>query len=184
VNKTHHAAVVVIPPHDIWEPIQSIRRRYDRHLQRWMPHLTLLYPFRPRALFAESELELRGACAAIQPFRTTLGELRYFAHGKGRFTLWLAPELAASFTRLQAALQEKCPECDDASRHGAGFVPHLSVGQAEGRSQLEERLAELRASWRPIAFEVSEIALIWREGEEDPFAVDRTIALGDKASAE
>ena len=184
MNKTHHAAVVVIPPHDVWEPIQSIRRQYDRHLKRWMPHVTLLYPFRPRPLFAEAEPELRRACAGMQPFRSTLSELRYFAHGRGRFTLWFAPEPAEPFIRLQAALQQKCSDCDDASRHGAGFVPHLSVGQAAGRSQLRERLAELRASWRPIAFDVSEIALIWREGDEDPFAVDRAIALGDNASAE
>ena len=184
MNKTHHAAVVVIPPQDLWEPIQSIRRQYDRHVKRWMPHVTLIYPFRPRPLFAEAEPELRGACAGMQPFRATLSELRYFEHGRGRFTLWCAPEPAETFIRLQAALQEKCPDCDDASRHGAGFVPHLSVGQAAGRSQLRECLAELRASWRPIAFDVSEIALIWRQGDEDPFAVDRTIALGDNDSAE
>ena len=184
MNKTHHAAVVVIPPHDLWEPIQSIRRQYDRHVKRWMPHVTLIYPFRPRPLFAEAEPERRGACAGMQPFRATLSELRYFEHGRGRFTLWCAPEPAEPFIRLQAALQEQCPDCDDASRHGAGFVPHLSVGQAAGRSQLRERLAELRASWRPIAFDVSEIALIWRQGDEDPFAVDRTIALGDNDSAE
>jgi len=58
-------------------------------------------------------------------------------------------------------------------------VPHLSVGQAAGRTQLDERLTELGASWRPIAFDVLEIALIWREGDEDPFAVDRSVALGD-----
>ena len=58
-------------------------------------------------------------------------------------------------------------------------MPHLSMGQAAGRSQPHERLAELGASWRPIAFDVLEIALIWREGDEDPFAVDRSVALGD-----
>jgi RNA 2',3'-cyclic 3'-phosphodiesterase len=183
VNKTHRAAVVVIPPRDIWEPIQSIRRQYDRHLKRWMPHVTLLYPFRPRALFDEAEPELRRACATIQPFRTTLSELRHFSHGRERFTLWLATEHAPSFTRLQAALQDKYPDCDDTSRHAAGFVPHLSVGQAVGRSQLRERLGELRTSWQPIAFDVEEIALISREGDEDPFAVDRTVALGDNARA-
>src|SRR5262249_46416613 len=178
VNKTHHAAVVVIPPCDIWEPIQSIRRRYDRHLKRWMPHVTLLYPFRRRRDFDEADAELRRACAAVQPFRATLGELRYFAHGKGQSTRWLAPESAANFVRLQAELERRFPDCDDTSRHGAGFVPHLSVGQAAGRSQLRERLAELRGGWRPIAFDVQKIALIWREADEDPFAVDRTVALG------
>jgi len=178
VNKTHHAAVVVIPPDNVWEPIQSIRRRYDRHVRRWMPHLTLLYPFRQRADFDEAVPELRRACEAVQPFRVTLGELRYFAHGRDQFTLWLAPEPAANFVRLQAELETRFPDCDDTSRHAAGFVPHLSVGQAAGRTQLGERLAELRAGWRPKAFDVQKIALIWREADEDPFAVDRTVPLG------
>src|SRR5262249_46836412 len=125
VDKTHHAAGGGIPPDDIWEPIQSIRRRYDRQLKRWMPHLTLLYPFRRRADFDEADPELRRACAAVQPFRATLGELRYFAHGRGQFTLWLAPEPAANFVRLQAVLDQRCPDCAEASRHAAGRCPRL-----------------------------------------------------------
>ncbi len=175
--KTHHAAVVVIPAQDVWEPIQAIRRRYDRHVQRWMPHVTLLYPFRPRATFDEAEPALRCACAGIQPFRATLNELRFFAHGRNRFTFWLAPEPAASFGRLQSALQEQFPDCDDASRYGSGFVPHLSVGQALGHEQLKQRLAELQSGWHALRFDVPEIALIWREGDE-PFAIDRMVVLG------
>src|SRR5262249_27220192 len=48
-NATHTTAVVVIPPADAWPPIQALRERYDRQFRRWMPHITLLYPFRPRA---------------------------------------------------------------------------------------------------------------------------------------
>src|SRR5262249_58207225 len=100
--KTQHAAVVVIPKQDIWDPIQSIRLRYDRNVQRSMPHVTLLYPFRPRAMFDDVEPALRRACAALTPFRTTLENLRFFSHGRDRFTIWLAPEPSASFVRLQA----------------------------------------------------------------------------------
>ncbi len=49
--KTPTSAVVWIPPDSALPTIQAIRRRYDRHLQRWMPHVTLLYPFRPRENF-------------------------------------------------------------------------------------------------------------------------------------
>ena len=35
--KTHKSAVVIIPPEEIWEPIQKIRRLYDRQGHRWMP---------------------------------------------------------------------------------------------------------------------------------------------------
>ncbi|MBI5480461.1 MAG: 2'-5' RNA ligase family protein [Deltaproteobacteria bacterium] len=46
--KTHHTAVVIIPPGEIWGPIQAIRQRHDQQFHRWMPHITPLYPFRPR----------------------------------------------------------------------------------------------------------------------------------------
>jgi hypothetical protein len=46
--KTHHTAVVAIPPPEVWSPIQAIRRQHDRNVQRWMPHITLIYPFMPR----------------------------------------------------------------------------------------------------------------------------------------
>ncbi len=175
--KTQHAAVVVVPQHDLWEPIQAIRRSYDRNFQRWMPHVTLLYPFWPRAMFDRAEPALRRACASMPRFAATLREMHFFAHGRDRFTLWLAPEPAAPFLQLQAALQVQFPHCDDVSRHGSGFVPHLSLGQASGRAQLEQRLAELQGGWQPFSFEVASVALLFREGER-PFAVDRTVPLG------
>ena len=46
-KKTHKTAVVIIPPEDVWDPIQKIREKYDRQFRRWMPHITLIYPFRP-----------------------------------------------------------------------------------------------------------------------------------------
>ncbi|OLC19632.1 MAG: hypothetical protein AUH38_01390 [Deltaproteobacteria bacterium 13_1_40CM_68_24] len=175
--KTHEAAVVVIPERDLWEPIQAIRRRYDRHFERWMPHLTLLYPFWPRTMFDQADPILRRACASVPRFRATLAKMQFFAHGRDRFTMWLAPDPAAPFVELQSALQAQFPDCDEVSRHENGFVPHLSVGQAAGRAQLDHRLAELRGGWRPFAFQVASIALLFREGE-GPFAVDRTVLLG------
>lgn len=178
--KTHHAAVVAIPERAIWEPIQAIRRRYDRHYDRWMPHVTLLYPFWPREAFDRAEPAARAACAALPRFRSTLAQFRWFSHGRSRFTMWLAPEPAEPFARLQSALQAEFPDCDEVSRHGSGFVPHLSVGQAGSRAELEARLAEVRAGWQPLDFGVGSIALIFREGE-GPFAIDRSVDLGPHA---
>ena len=45
-NKTHTTAVVLIPPESVQPPIQAIRSVHDRNFLRWMPHITLLYPFR------------------------------------------------------------------------------------------------------------------------------------------
>ena len=77
-RKTYTTAVVLIPPAELWEPIQVIRRLHDRHFQRWMPHITLLYPFRAREEFAALAEHFSVVCRAIEPFRIELEEMRFF----------------------------------------------------------------------------------------------------------
>ena len=177
--KTHQTAVVLIPPEECWGPIQAIRARHDRQYRRWMPHVTLLYPFRPREQFEAVERRLREACRSIPPFQVQLLEFRHFRHGRGRFTLWLAPEPEEAAVRLQAALESAVPDCDDVSRHGAGFTPHLSVGQMEGYEALAGLQTSLQAGWQPLTFTALTVSLIWRgRPPDDVFQVDRDLPLG------
>lgn len=175
--KTFHSALVVIPPEELWEPIQRIRRRFDRHVSRWMPHVTLLYPFRPKEAFDEAEGQVRAAVAGIAPFDVTLAEFRSFAHGPESHTMWLHPDPPEPFLRLHAALLAAFPDCDDAAKYENGFTPHLSVGQARLPRDLEERLRLIRTGWASDSFEVRELALLAREGEGE-FRVERTVELG------
>jgi 2'-5' RNA ligase len=176
-QKTPTSALVWIPPESAWEPIQAIRRVYDRHLPRWMPHVTLLYPFRPREAFDEIEPILYEACAKIVPFDGELKEVRSFEHNAHSHTMWVSPEPEASFRALQSALQARFPDCDDVMRYPSGFTPHLSLGQSHGGTELETRLKRVRADWRPMPCPVREVALLARIGE-GPFRVERVIPLG------
>jgi poly(A) polymerase len=176
-SKTPTAAVVWIPPETEWEPIQAIRKRYDRHFARWMPHVTLLYPFRPREQFDQVEPLLREALKEIPPFEADLREVRSFQHGPQSHTMWISPEPSAAFRELQSVLQAKVPDCDDVTKYESGFTPHLSVGQSHGPPELQRRLADVRASWSPKRVPVKDVALIARIGET-AFFVDRTIPLG------
>jgi 2'-5' RNA ligase len=142
-----------------------------------MPHITLLYPFRPPPDFDAVTPELARACAGLEPFAITLAALDSFAHGRERFTIWAAPHPAEPLVRLHAALTAAVPDCDDTSRVGQGFTPHLSLGQARGWEALDELLRELRAGWAAIPFTLTVIAIIRRE-EDTPFVVDREIPLG------
>ncbi|HNQ22134.1 MAG TPA: 2'-5' RNA ligase family protein [Phycisphaerae bacterium] len=178
--KTHETAVVVIPPEACWEPIQAIRRQHDRHLERWMPHITLVYPFRLRSEFDAVAPQLRMACAVVEPFEVCLAEFREFRHGRDSYTVWLAPQPPAALVRLQAALQSAVPDCDDTARYAAGFNPHLSVGQVRGRDFLTRLKSELAERWSPLTFTVNEVCLIWRSPPpDDVFRVDRAVPLGD-----
>jgi len=175
--KTPTAAVVWIPPESQWEPIQAIRRRYDRHLARWMPHMTLLYPFRPREDFDAIEPALRQACAQLPPFEAELREVRSFEHSAHSHTMWIAPEPSAAFQELQSVLQAAVPDCNDVSNYSGGYTPHLSVGQSHGPPELPRRMADVRSGWSPVRVQVSEVAMIHRVGET-AFVVDRNVRLG------
>ncbi len=178
-GKTHTTAIVLIPPQLCWEPIQAIRRVHDRHVRRWMPHVTLVYPFRPRDQFDDLAGELADACRGVQPFELRLAGFRHFRHGRSSFTVWLAPEPKDVLVRLQAAIQAVVPDCDDLARHGHGSTPHLSVGQVRGRYEMGALTRRLQSEWRSVVFLADRVSLIWRsQPPDDVFAVDRTLPLG------
>ena len=144
-----------------------------------MPHVTLLYPFRPRDQFDAVENQLRNGCRAIEPFKLRLAELRHFHHGRARYTLWLAPQPGETVVQLQAALEMAVPDCNETSGYPGGFTPHLSVGQVREHDRMATLEVDLQADWQPLSFPVQHVSLIWRnQPPDDLFRVDRRISLG------
>lgn len=179
--KTHSTAVVLIPPAEVWPAIQTIRQQHDRNAHPWMPHITLLYPFAPRSSLAEILPALADACAEVNPFAITLARFDLFTHGRRGATLFLAPEPAAALVALQTRLWETVPTYDDTRRHGNGFTPHLSVGQARGATEALALREALAPSWQPLTFTAEAIQLIWRdESPDDVFRVAHSLPLGSR----
>ena len=176
--KTHHTAVVAIPPLEVWEPIQAIRHQHDRNVRRWMPHITLLYPFMPRAHFGAALPALIEVGKQSAAFQVTLATFQAFTHAFGKATIWLAPEPRHIFVTLQTTLQAAFPAYNEQSRFPAGFTPHLSVGQASSPRGRQHLLEMLQAAWQPVQFTLTAIALIWREAD-GPFEIAYAIPLGD-----
>ena len=173
------SALVLIPSEKVWAPIQAIRRVHDRHVRRWMPHVTLLYPFHPLPLDAARAARLREACARVEPFAVTLRAFGVFRHRPGSHTLWLDPEPRDAMAALHAALVDAFPECAQGARRGEAFVPHLSLGQVRGADACDAWLAELRARWRPLRFSAHALSLIGRGAPpDDVFGVVARIRLG------
>jgi 2'-5' RNA ligase len=178
MEKTHQTALVIIPPPTVWEPIQRVRRLHDRQFRRWMPHLTLLYPFAPKRDFNRVLPELAPVGWSQRPFEVTLARFSWFRHARERYTVWLEPEPKAPVVALQEALYRALPAFSDTRSFKGGFTPHLSVGQVEGEGRLRRLIGELAASWEPLRFTVSEVCLISRQAPpNDIFQVDRSIAL-------
>lgn len=178
-EKTHHTAAVIIPPGEIWKPIQVIRARYDAKMARWMPHITMAYPFRPREEFDDLAKRLGEALAGIPSFTLELAQFHHFDHGQERYTLWLDTEPREPILRLHSAMMAATPDCDDVDKYEFGFTPHLSVGQVRGREAMEQLRASLQARWHPLSFKVSELSLIWRgDPPDDVFRAANRVPLG------
>jgi 2'-5' RNA ligase len=182
-KKTFTTAVVLIPPSEAQPAIQAIRQVHDRHFKRWMPHITLLYPFRPRHEFDRLGQRFSAVCGEIEPLQVTLAELRWFRHRRDSYTLWLAPQPKDALVRLQAVLERVVPDCDDVARHRDGFTPHLSVGQVHGEQRMLALKQGLQAAWQPITFTAREVNLIWRgEPPDDVFRIGQTVRLAGRDS--
>jgi len=176
---SHKTAAVIIPPQSAWASIQAIRRTHDRKVGRWMPHITLIYPFLPRSQFERMSKQLAAACKSVRPFEIELTKFDQFGHGKGYYTLWLAPEPAEPVLDLHASL---CPivyeDAYDLDHAIWNFTPHLSVGRARGTANMVDLLQELQAHWSPIRFRVDSVQLIYRNDRpDDAFRVDRSLPL-------
>jgi 2'-5' RNA ligase len=175
----HKTAAVIIPPEDVWDPIQAIRQKHDSKVGRWMPHITLIYPFLPRSCFGRAAKELASACRSVKPFEIQLARFDHFGRGKGYFTLWLAPEPAEPIKDLHAALCPIAYEYEGDVDHAIGhFKPHLSIGQAKGMGNMVKLMEELQVGWKPIRFQVDSVKLIWRnDPPDDVFRIDRELPL-------
>jgi 2'-5' RNA ligase/uncharacterized protein (UPF0248 family) len=170
----YRSAVVVIPPEEVWPPIQAIRRLHDRNVERWMPHVTLVYGFVPEDFFDDASRLIAAALAGMRPFRVRLEGFGTFRH-RASTTAWLRPlaEPSDALRRLQGAVQALFPQCDEQTVRPSGFVPHLSVGQFRSPADAAERLPD----WTPLEFAVDAVALISRHGD-GPFEVRHRVPLG------
>ncbi|MFP2927299.1 poly(A) polymerase [Pyxidicoccus sp. 3LG] len=179
----HHTAVVLIPPEAVWEPIQALRRKHDSKFTRWMPHITLLYPFVPEEFFDEAEALIADALHTMKSFEVTLTGFHHFEH-RANATAWLRPEDRpfGALKSLHAALEQALPECTEQGHKSArGFTPHLSVGQLPRSSaaDIARTLSAWGKHWRPLTFEAREVCIIRRKGDT-PFEVVRRIPLAGK----
>jgi 2'-5' RNA ligase len=163
MSKVYTSAVVIIPPENKWQPIQQIREKYDRNFNRWMPHITLLYPFLPKIEYPKIESQFSEKCKEFEPIECSLNKFRFFSHSHQNHTIWLDPEPSTSIINLQSEILKIAPYCNDVSNFKNGFKPHLSVGQIRGKKMLIEVIDNLQSSWKSLKFEVNKIFFISRE---------------------
>ena len=175
--KSYKTAVVAIPPDHLWEPIQGSRKQYDRHYRRWMPHITLLYPFLPVSAFEQATPLMARVCHSLKPFEVRLNRFDLFVHSRRNTTLYLVPEPAGAFKVLQKGLLKFVPNYDDVTRFTGGFRPHLSVGQTHSQ-KARSLCVGWQPAWQPLSFTLTHVYLIWRnDPPDDIFRVGPVLSL-------
>ena len=178
MNKVYTSACVIIPPKELWDPIQKIRQQYDRQIHRWMPHITLLYPFRPKAEFNDLEKKFLNLCSHIKSFGVIFREFKYFRHRNQNFTIWLNPEPNYLIDHLQAEILKVVPDCNEVNKYKNGFTPHLSVGQVKGKASLIKIIDKLQSTWNELKFTVNSVYFISREeNKQSKFEIIKKIPL-------
>jgi len=185
IPKSHKTALVVIPPKECWPPVQALRERYDARLLRWMPHLSLLYPFAPPDQWERLFPRLIRVCSGLAPFTVRLSRFGHFKHDGGGFSIWVAPEDPLPLAHLHRELLWAAPGYRDTASFAGGFQPHLSLGQVARRASLAKLMEQFQQDWQPLEFEVRQVLLLRRgDPPEDSFGVVRGFALGADAEGD
>lgn len=121
-------------------------------------HITVLYPFvAPAAITSAVYAGVRHAIAGITSFRFQLTEVRQFPG-----ILYLAPEPAAPFASMTAAMANAFPAHPPYGGRFASIVPHLTIAHFEPPAlpALEAELRNVLAELGPIPCHCREIELI------------------------
>lgn len=168
----------IIPPTEVCDEIDSLRRRSGRLPAYVPPHITLVYPpFISPERWPVFCLELAEFFAQVAPFEVTLRRIERF-HGLP-MALWLIPEDPAPLINLRNGIRQ----------HFSGpmeplppdFTPHLSVGTFDDLPSLEAAHSAVEAAWKPQTFVIDRLFYLVQQPGGGLWAVRDYLRLGQNS---
>lgn len=165
---TNQTALCIIPPHELWRKLDSLRVK-NTNLQelRWMHHLNLFFGFVQPDNFYSIYKEIKKL--NLQPFSVTFDKISYFAHEK-TFTLFLQPNDESNF-KLTNLYQNLKTIFND---NKMTWMPHITLGNFAEESKIQNYIRQQVN----ISFKVNILSFVSRIGYEY-FKVVRNIVFDD-----
>ena len=153
-----NAALVLLPPREYAYRINPFRRTHDKSALRWTAHITLTFPFVESNHLPETVASLRNVVKDIQPFNLPLDKVDSFS-----MSSYDTVHLTTARQEDQQAVQSLWKTVANALGYrGRPFKPHLTLGQAPNRNNLEA-LQSLHAKAQKILLSVRELS--WTVGQ-------------------
>ena len=171
-QKVFHTALVIIPPSELWLQIQNIRKIHDPAYDRWMPHINMLFPFIPPDEFEIFTEKMNEIFKDFDKFSVKFSGLGHFEHAK-KAVLWADPiSKNGEIKEIYKRIVKEVNFLDG----GREFTPHMTLGQFD-KYAIEKKKEDFSKEWKEIEFEVQEIHLIQRDGQNSPFYIKNSIKL-------
>ncbi|MBA4364650.1 MAG: hypothetical protein C0398_01415 [Coprothermobacter sp.] len=167
-------AVAVAVSGDAADYVNGFRKRYDPHVTRIMPHITL-------AFAADLDVsdwmlarhQIKKSLVQLPPFTVHVAQPGMFMDD---FVLWLQPTPPhGELLTLRQTILESFP--DVAFDRAADYVPHISVGFFRNRAELLEAEGSVSRELVPFSFRVAYVSYLQAD-EGDIWQCVDTLELG------
>lgn len=199
------------PKHvNVWTALTKARTELrDPGLFRWPPHANILYPFfeiqsktddDTMSIDEDTISLLSDAVKQCEPFRVSLCDFGTFG-GNKRGVLYLYPSsfrctadkksckvddgcdasTEEPLIELQSVLQAAIPECHDQKKNGK-YTPHITLSHFKTLNDALEGQRKIEIWWEPLEFDVREIYLLKRIGDDGQFKILATLPLGENSA--